>query len=91
MSSAAHWWDHLPPEDQERLDRIARESIIDGLQRMPRDYTAMLEILAWQQLEVDVLEAHTDWLARTKARFERNGWPWTVEELARRSHLWEHE
>lgn len=89
--SGAQWWDHLAPEDQDMLDRIARKSIIDGLEHMPRDYETMLEILEWQRLEVDILEAHTFWLTRTKAMFERNGWPWTTDELLRRSHVWEHE
>lgn len=49
------------------------------------------EYIYWLQLSNEVLEAFTDWQSRTRRKFERNGWPWTTEELARRSHLWEHE
>jgi hypothetical protein len=91
MSAASDWFDALPPEKRAELDRIAQESILE-LPKMPRDLSCFQEILAWQQLENDVLTAHADWLARTKARFERLGIPWTVENLNRRySRLWEHE
>lgn len=53
--------------------------------------SAMRELPLWQELEIEVLRAHTDWLSRTKAKFERNGWPWTTGELERRSRLWEVE
>lgn len=49
------------------------------------------EYVYWLELSNDVLEAFADWQSRTKARFERRGIPWTVGELARRAHLWEHE
>lgn len=49
------------------------------------------EYIYWLQLSNDVMEAYADWLSATRRKFERRGWPWTVEELARRSHLWEHE
>lgn len=44
-------------------------------------YEDMLTILWWKQLEGDVLEAHADWLQRTKTAVEALGRPWTVEEM----------
>ncbi len=51
--------------------------------------SAIHEIAAWQELENDILRDHCDWLSRTRAKYQRRGWPWTTEELARRSRLWE--
>lgn len=87
------WWrEEVPEETRARLDESARNSILDGLVGYPYwDKALCAELLAWKQLESDILEAHGDWLARTKAKFERHGWPWTTAELARRSQLWEHE
>lgn len=49
------------------------------------------EYIYWLQLSNDVYEAFAHWQSRTRRKFERNGWAWTTEELARRSRLWEHE
>jgi len=91
MSTFNDWFGNLPPEDQERLDGIARKSIIEGLERCPRDFAILQELLAWQHLEIEVLEAHAAWLSRTKARFERRGVEWTFENVNRWSRLWECE
>lgn len=45
------------------------------------------EAMHWQSLEVDILEQHSAWLSRTKALFERRGWPWTTGELLARAHV----
>lgn len=90
MSAASEWWDDLPEEDKDAFDRIARDSILE-LDHCPRDLASIQELLAWQVLENDVLEAHADWQSRTKARYERLGIEWTVENINSRSHLWEHE
>jgi hypothetical protein len=90
MSAFNDWFEDLSPEEQERLHDIARRSILQ-LPRCPRDFAILQELLAWQQLEINVLESHADWLARTKARFERRGIKWTVENLNRLSRLGEVE
>jgi hypothetical protein len=90
MSAANDWFEGLPPEQRESFDRMAQHSILQ-LPRCPRDLPIIQELIAWSQLENEVLEAHADWLARTKARFESRGVPWTVENLNHYSRLWGHE
>jgi hypothetical protein len=85
-----NYWDKLPDEERERLDAIAQSSIMQ-LAAYPRDKGLVQQLLAWKVLENEVLKAHSDWLARTKARFERRGIEWTVENLNRWSRLWEVE
>lgn len=50
-------------------------------------WDAFMAAMTWQGIEADVLETHTGWLRRTKAMFERNGWPWTTGELLARAHV----
>lgn len=50
-------------------------------------WETFLEVARWQELEADILEGHAAWLSKTKALFERRGWPWTTGELAARSHI----
>jgi hypothetical protein len=90
MSAMHDWWASLTPERQEALNEIARESILQ-LDCYPMIYEVAAELLEWQQLELEVLDAHADWLARTKAKFERRGLEWTTENLNRYSRLWECE
>ncbi|MGJ6124915.1 hypothetical protein QN239_20320 [Mycolicibacterium sp. Y3] len=49
------------------------------------------EYTYWQRLYNEVLEAFADWQSRTRRTYVRNGWPWTTDELNRRSRLWGHE
>lgn len=81
----------LPADTAEQLRSIARRYIgfipgitADGI--IPNAETA-LAVLEFQRFESDIQDAHIAWLRRTRARFERNGWPWTPAELARRSRL----
>lgn len=90
MGAFTDYFNSLTPDEQEHLHSLARRSILE-LPRLPMDYAVLHELLEWQALEIDVLEAHADWLSRTEAKFERNGWPWTTGELMRRSRLWEVE
>jgi hypothetical protein len=90
MSTFSDYFGGLSAEEQEKLHQIARDSILE-LPRCPMDYAVLQEVLAWQRVEIDVMEAHGEWLSRTKARFERLGIPWTETEFQRRSHLWEHK
>ncbi|STZ43189.1 hypothetical protein [Mycolicibacterium gilvum] len=91
MSAAHDWWMGLSQQERDHLNDIAQQTPLGLLVYPYWDAKAAAEILAWLQLENDILQAHGDWLSRTKARFERNGWPWTTGELMRRAHLWEHE
>lgn len=50
-------------------------------------WQSLVAALEWQRIEIDVLDAHAGWLARTKALFERNGWPWTTAELLARADM----
>lgn len=85
------WWHSLPQEKRDLMHRAAQRSILQ-LPSYPFDSSELAaELLAWSQLENDVLAMHHAWLSATKAKFERNGWPWTTDELARRSRLWEVE
>lgn len=90
MSAFSDYWGGLTPEQQERMHDAARNSILQ-LPRCPMDYDVVLEILAWQRVEIDVLEAHAAWLSRTRAKFERHGVDWTTTNVMRYSRLWEVE
>jgi hypothetical protein len=89
--TADDWFDQLPAEEQDRLDALAQNSILQ-LATYPRDYELVVQLLEWAKLENEILEAHGAWLSRTRALYEKRGWPWTTEELRRRSStVWEHE
>lgn len=88
MSDDTEFFDQLTPSEQDTLRRVAWKY----LRRTDTpDLQMLLDLTYWQQLDNDVLEAYTDWLVRTKARFESRGIPWTTGELMRRAHVWEHE
>ena len=81
---------------QEQRDEIARSIARYAGFLPPGDHTAsttaptletLTAALHWQAVEKDVLQEHAAWLARTKAMFDRRGWPWTTGELAARSHV----
>ncbi|MEH3141175.1 MAG: hypothetical protein PGN37_13540 [Mycobacterium kyogaense] len=91
MNPNRDWWESLPAERRDSLNRIAQGSIL-ALDAYPwSNVELMAELNAWQELETDVLTAHIDWLTRTKHRFESRGIPWTTDQLLRRAHVWEHE
>lgn len=50
-------------------------------------WETFLEVGRWQEFEADILDQHAAWLSRTKAMFERRGWPWTTGELMARAHV----
>ena len=89
------YWATRTEEEKDSMRRVGIRFVgmVDGLDD---DGSILLKealtaITFWQQLETDVLTAHGAWLSATKATFERRGWPWTTEELAHRSRLWEVE
>lgn len=95
-SEAADWaaaWEGLTPDKRAVLTRLI-DRYGDFLAAGYRTTTTpapawetLLEVNHWQALEVELLEAHSAWLVRTKEMFDRRGWPWTTAELAARSHL----
>lgn len=87
MGATSDWFDGLTTEQRERLDAAARRCPL-SLPCMPMDHLILEEVLAWQAIEIDVLDAHSDWLTRTKNLFERRGVEWTTGNLARYSRLW---
>jgi hypothetical protein len=94
MIDSAGWpaaWARMPQHRRDAITRIIGKYA--GLME-PRytttpapTYETFLEVTRWQALETEILERHCEWLTRTKALFERRGWPWTTRELAARSHI----
>ena len=87
MSETSDYFARMTPEERERLDEAARRCPLN-LPRMPIDRLVMEEVLAWQALEIDVLEMYTTWLELMSSRFESAGIDWTVDNLNRYSRLW---
>lgn len=86
----AWWWD-LPQEQRDKMDAMARQSILE-LDCYPYSSAEVAaELLAWTTLEAEVAELHVEWLTNTKRKFERRGVDWTTENLRRYSRLWEVE
>ncbi|MDQ1250373.1 MAG: hypothetical protein QG597_4752 [Actinomycetota bacterium] len=83
------WWGRLTPEQRDTITAVIAKYVnLTGVAvTMPPSWEAMNEALQWQSLEIDILEGHAAWLSKTKALFERRGWPWTTGELAARSHI----
>ena len=88
MSATGDWFAKLPPEERHALDEIARNSVLQ-LPMCPPDYHVLEELLAWQQVEIDVMDAHADWLASIRAKFEHHGIEWTTGNLSAHPELWE--
>lgn len=86
----AWWWD-LPRDQRDKMDAMARKSILN-LEGYPYSSAEVAaELLAWTTLGAEVAEMHVEWLTRTKRKFERRGVPWTTSNLALYSRLWEVE
>lgn len=85
------WWWELSQEQRDRMDAMARKSILklDGYPYSSAEVAA--ELLSWMTLAAEVAEMHVEWLTRTKRKFERRGVPWTTANLKRHSRLWEVE
>lgn len=78
---------------QLRKAALRFRGIVSGISddgSIPERDTA-IELMAWQSLEADLLEAHTEWLSRVKARCEKSGREWTRENFLRIVQLREHE
>lgn len=81
--SATHeeWWANLSASQRMTLRRncwkyLRRVVDVPAL-------TDMTDILFWQQIECDVLDAHVRWLSCGKAWVEALGEEWTLEECRR--------
>jgi hypothetical protein len=85
---SANYFAELPPADQRKLAEIAWKYL--RLTSIPDAATA-LEVMALQQLESEVLEAHNAWLRKAKATVERSGREWNRETFLRYCQLRECE
>ncbi|CAN5303238.1 hypothetical protein BH11ACT6_BH11ACT6_53390 [soil metagenome] len=89
------YWVRMPEEEKMVFREMGARYLgfVDGIDDDGSilTYEAMYEIRELQLVETEVLEAHADWIARTKAKFETLGVEWTTENLNRYSRLWEHE
>lgn len=84
-------WARLTDEQRDSIARIVTRygGFIPGHRPAAAvpSWEAFAAATEWQRLENEVLDAHAGWLAKTKALFERRGWPWTTAELLARSHV----
>jgi hypothetical protein len=85
---SANYFAELPPEAQHKLAEIAWKYL-----RLPSipDAATALEVMALQQLENEVLEAHNAWLRKAKDTVERSGREWNRETFLRYCQLRECE
>lgn len=91
MTDFDAWWADVPQASRDNLDRAAARCPLE-LPRYPYwDAAICAEIVAWGELENDILRAHSAWLSRTKAHFEARGIEWTTRNLNAYSRLWAHE
>lgn len=91
MSNPDTWWWSLPDEERERLNRLARESILE-LDCYPySSAAAAAELVEWSRLEADILEAHGAWLEKVRTSIERRGLEYNRSSFLRYCELREHE
>lgn len=85
------YWAELPPDQQARLREAALRfrGMVPDPPDGPVPKTTLLEVLAWLQLEADVLDAHAEWLGRLRAKCAKGGRDWTREEFLRMVRLGE--
>lgn len=82
------WWFAQPQEVRDRLDGMARRSILDGLARYPFwSVELCTEIVSWLQLENEVAAMHGDWLETIHHRAHAAGRHWDRYEMLRQSRL----
>lgn len=85
----------LPDEDRAAIAELAAKylPLIPGCEQLREipDETTLWQLIAWQRIEIEVLEAHADWLAKVKAAIERSGRQYTRENFLRYCALREHE
>lgn len=74
------YWASLPAATQMKLRTIAWKYLRQPT--IPNETTAR-QLMYWQEVHLEVLEAHTEWLSATKAAVEALGRPWTTDEMNR--------
>lgn len=67
------WWAHLTADDVEALNEVARNSPLPIFSYPYADPAMEAELVAWSNLEVEVLESHSAWLSKLKFRCESAG------------------
>lgn len=72
----------LSADQRARIRKLARLYL--GRETVPDQETA-LELLGWQQLDLEVTAAYEQWPAEAKSRVEAAGLPWTHENMLRHS------
>ncbi|MFV1504010.1 hypothetical protein [Mycobacterium kansasii] len=76
--SEADYWAGLQHGMRAKLTEIAWRYL--RLETIP-DHETAVQLLALQQLDIEVMEAHNRWLERVKAKVEAAGLPWTHENM----------
>lgn len=84
----ADYWDGLSEGMRNKLSEIAWRYL--RLRSVPDRETA-LELLAWQQLDVEVTDAYGQWLTEVKSWVEAAGLAWTHANMLLYCQLREHE
>ncbi|GJO30003.1 hypothetical protein NJB1507_37740 [Mycobacterium marinum] len=72
------YWSDMSASMRAKLSAIAWRYL--RLKSVPDAATA-LELVAWQQLECEILEAHNTWLRRVKRAIESSGCEYTRESF----------
>ena len=91
MRTWVMYWRSLTDPDRDELKAMFHRyhGLIEGIASdgTPRSQQVVLAVADMLLLEDEILEAHLDWLRRTRAKFDACGIPWTADELALHAEL----
>lgn len=86
-------WLDVPEDDRDKLNRSAQRSPLNngnGLSGYPYwSYELSAELVAWINLETEIIEAYNDWLETLERRAHRAGRDWDRAEFLRQARLYE--
>jgi hypothetical protein len=92
---SANYFAELPPEDRDALAEAASRylPLIPGADPLKpiADKETFWQLIQWQRLDAEVLEAHNAWLTKAKATVERSGREWNRDTFLRYCQLRECE
>ncbi|KAA1248197.1 hypothetical protein F0Q45_21970 [Mycobacterium simiae] len=74
------YWDELPDDQRALLSKLAWRYL---RRRTIPDHETACELLAWQQLDIEITDAHGRWLEKVKAEVEQSGQQWTHANMLR--------